>query len=99
VNRPDPLPIRGLIWPRSRRQHANAWGDPDYCQVCGRKVGRNPYWLHVVDGGASAIKPEDNHHYYGDSGDMGHFPIGSECAKRFPSEYLIRLDPIKETTR
>jgi hypothetical protein len=96
---PDPLPITGLIWPMSRRQYADRWGDPGYCQACGRKVGRRPRWLIVVDGGAAAAKPDDVHHYSGDSGYMGAFPIGSECAKQFPSDYLIQIDQIKETSR
>lgn len=65
-------------------------GDINYCQCCGRKVGADPWWVVVVDGGAALCRPEDSKHYYGDGGFMGAWPIGRECVKRVPLEYRTK---------
>lgn len=60
----------------------------NYCVVCNRKVGESPLWLGVVNGGEvwdyRLGEPDLN-----DSGYMGHYPVGSECAKKFEEGVLI----------
>lgn len=73
-----------MIWNRP----VEACGES--CQVCGRPVSENAVGVIVVDGGASIIHPEDQASLVSDAGYMGWWPIGSECAKKIPAEYLCK---------
>jgi hypothetical protein len=54
------------------------------CAVCGRPLGWQVRWaVHVIDGGALVLHPEDERRYIPDSGDMGCYMIGPECRKKF----------------
>jgi hypothetical protein len=77
-----------MIWTHDEKHYY--YGDINSCQCCGRKVGANPIGIIVVNGGASLCHPEDHKALENDGGYMGWFPIGSECAKRIPAEYLTR---------
>jgi len=68
------------------------WSDYEPCQCCGRKVGKNPLYAIVVGGGSSLCLPADATEFEKhDGGWMGCYPIGSECAKKFPAGYLTTL--------
>jgi hypothetical protein len=55
----------------------------DYCTVCGRKMGKNGFFVHL--GFGAQILPVN---FEGDS--QGFWPIGSECAKLFESIVLTK---------
>jgi hypothetical protein len=65
----------------------------DECVVCGRRTSRksrtNGTTLHgwVVDGGGRFARLDETD-MIDSPGDMGYFPVGSECAKAFPAGYL-----------
>jgi hypothetical protein len=54
------------------------------CCQCGKKVGKNPFWIHLSNSGRILNPNEEN------PSSQGFFPIGSECAKGFESEMLVR---------
>jgi hypothetical protein len=54
------------------------------CCQCGRKVGKNPHWIHLSTSGQILNPNEEN------PKSQGFFPIGSECAKSFESEILVK---------
>lgn len=66
-------------------------GDMQFCQVCGRELGANPFAVEVVGGGAvhdpASGEPVDQN----DGGYMGMMPVGMECAKKFASGIARRL--------
>ena len=71
-------------------------GEMDWCNVCGRRIGKTCYWVEVVDGGAvwdsKTYGPADQH----DAGYMGCYPVGRECAKRFKAGIAVRQESEKE---
>lgn len=62
------------------------------CIVCNKAITKGAYaTIHVVDGGGKVLHKDDEAAYEqeGDmSGDLGLQPIGADCAKRFPKEYV-----------
>lgn len=70
----------------------------DGCHRCGKKVGKHPAQIHVVAGGGTLLSVEygiDKFSQYDDvseheeaGGDMYWFPIGSECKKHVPAEFV-----------
>jgi hypothetical protein len=53
------------------------------CCECGRKVGKNPKWIHLTTG--ATILPVDS-----DSKDsQGCWPVGAKCAESFDPKVLI----------
>jgi hypothetical protein len=59
------------------------------CIACQRDLDpkRNVRRVHCVDGGAFALHPDEEAAYVADSGEMGWFPIGADCAKRLGLEW------------
>ena len=73
-------------------KHDYYYGSLDCCQCCGRKVGANPLGAIIVGGGGAMCQREDvNAFEKYDGGYMGWYPVGSECAKKFPAGYLTTL--------
>ncbi len=74
----------------------NAWSDKYHdaktflaCIACGRNTSKQGESLGVwIVGGGGCIghpsQPELN-----DGGDMGWFPVGTECIKKVPAEYRV----------
>lgn len=60
-----------------------------YCVACQKdlKQGQKHRTVHMIKGGYTALHPEDEHKYKPDSGDMGHWPIGMDCAKKLGLEW------------
>jgi hypothetical protein len=54
------------------------------CCNCGKKVGKNPLWIHLSISGQILNPNEES------PKSQGFFPIGSVCAKDFESEILIK---------
>ena len=62
------------------------------CICCGRETGKNPLGAIIVGGGAFMCQPADAAAFEtNDRGWMGWYPVGSECAKKFPAGYLTTL--------
>jgi hypothetical protein len=57
------------------------------CAMCGRKVGKNPWMVHLSTAGAILHPASD-----GDGGHIsqGAWPVGRECAKKFDPAVLIK---------
>ena len=64
----------------------------DYCVQCGRKVGKSSWWVEIIEGGE--IRQQDGTEYdtAKDAGYMGCWAVGSECAKLFESNVLIKRE-------
>jgi hypothetical protein len=65
-------------------------GSVEHCAVCGKKVSSDPakVWHVATEYGGDPI-PWDAQ---GGPHDSGAFPVGSECAKKFPSGFLGRAE-------
>ena len=60
------------------------------CVFCGRDTSKqgNSNGVYVGAGGALIVHPEDYDKAI-DGGDMGWFPVGSECIKSVPAEFRV----------
>jgi hypothetical protein len=71
------------------------WGDfdTDQCCLCGKKVGKNPKWVHYLTNGNIVS-------YSGDdiAECQGFFPVGAECAKKLIIQFAFNLELTTETT-
>lgn len=63
--------------------------DGELCYVCGRKLGANPLYFEVHEGGY--LRLQDGTEAIRDGGYMGHYAVGSECAKKFAPNLLKKL--------
>lgn len=75
------------------RYHDNAAVSPagtDPCAICGKpiKATAETLWAHVVEGSARFLLLSEELTYVEDGGDQGCWPVGADCAKRFPAGYL-----------
>jgi len=64
----------------------NVRATEEHCTLCARKLGKNFLMVEVHNGGdlvAKGFAVED-------SGYMGAWPVGSECAKKFSPELLTQ---------
>ena len=75
---------------------ANAWSDKYHkansflaCIACGRNTSKQgqSQGVWIVDGAAGIAHPDQPE--MKDGGDMGWFPVGSECIKKVPAEYRV----------
>lgn len=59
-------------------------GTSQGCARCRAKVNdRTAKFIHIIDGGGTALHPDDESKYVPDAGDVGGYPVGPECAKFF----------------
>lgn len=74
----------------------NAWSDKYHdaktflaCIACGRNTSKQgeSKGVWIVGGGAWIGHPEQPE--INDGGDMGWFPVGTECIKKVPAEYRV----------
>lgn len=67
-----------------------------FCCACQKDIKGEPrYFVHLVDGGAHALHPEDEELYVtqGDKGgDCGSLPIGPDCARRLGMEFVTKTE-------
>lgn len=63
-------------------------GEMNRCAVCERKTGNDPLYVEVFDGGAIWDVSTHGEADINDRGYMGHYPVGSECAKKFATGVL-----------
>jgi hypothetical protein len=59
------------------------------CVFCGRDTSKQgkSQGVYVGAGGALIVHPDDYYTLAIDGGDMGWFPIGTECIKEVPAEF------------
>lgn len=58
------------------------------CIICGKEVKEsNPYWVHMTTAGV-LVPTSVNENEVSDS--QGLFPIGSNCMRKLPSQYVIK---------
>lgn len=82
--------------PESNKRDANLsrYGDhSDSCIVCGKRTNEK-FFIHAsTDWVAVNILDDDLTHYGSES--QGCFPIGSDCAKKLPKEFIHELPVIQ----
>ena len=61
------------------------------CMICGIPVTKPKFECHLIDGGGIALHP-DEHEYQTNGGDVGFYPVGTDCLRRFPEmkPFVIR---------
>jgi hypothetical protein len=58
-------------------------GSMYHCALCFKPVGNSPLWVEIFQGGSVYSESEFGKADVEDRGYMGHYPIGSTCAKKF----------------
>lgn len=71
---------------------SNVGEHDDSCVQCGRKVGKNGYWVEIVNGGEIRAQDDTTYVKENDAGYMGCWAVGSECAKQFEKNVLFRRE-------
>ncbi len=63
---------------------------PHYCIKCQKdlKPDRAYHAIHIINGGAWILHPEDETLYVSDGGDMYYFEIGDDCARQIGKEWV-----------
>lgn len=82
----DTLPLPA----RTARYNENAdrcAGDQEPCARCGKAVRHPAGFVHIVDGGGFMARP-GTREFGADGGDCGGWPVGRDCAKHFPADFL-----------
>ena len=69
-----------------KRQH-----NVDYCILCGKPTKGWKYAVHCVNGWLEEIIPVDQE-WPDEASEMGMWPIGPECRKKLPAEYVRIYD-------
>jgi len=65
-------------------------GTNNPCVRCGKEVKNEKYSIHLIEGGNTMLAVADENKYDNEAADMGWHPIGSECAKHIPQEFLYK---------
>ena len=69
-----------VVWSEPK---ANVEGH-NYCVQCGKKTGKNSFWVHLsIYGEVLAPEVESQE-------SQGYWAVGSECAKAFESKVLVK---------
>lgn len=64
----------------------------DACVQCGRKVGKNGFWVEIIKGGEIRAQDGTKYDTENDAGYMGCWAVGSECAKMFEKNVLFKRE-------
>ena len=65
------------------------------CIYCGKKVSakkKYAYFVHVMNGGNMICDTEEELTGEHEAGDMAFFPIGPECRKKLPPEFVFKQE-------
>lgn len=64
-----------------------------YCLLCQRDIKNKATAkaVHVVEGGSCICHPDDDQLHEGKPDDCGMYPVGPECCKKIPADYLSVL--------
>jgi len=76
-------------------KHADKCGSEYPCVVCGRGIPKPVHYVHLYYGSMAVTEEEAAEFARKDGdggGDLGHYPVGSDCLKRHPEirPYLVR---------
>jgi len=73
------------------RTYLNGKPEDEACIHCGRRTSKKGKCLGVLvgEGGGAFILAAEYENYPHDGGEMGWFPVGSECIKDVPTEYWV----------
>ena len=82
-NAGDPMPCN---------EKASSAIDQELCFVCGRKLGKNPLYFEVINGGDLRLQDCTEYDRSSDNGYMGCYPVGSTCAHKFAPNLLIKME-------
>jgi hypothetical protein len=84
-------PADGFLWGEKYRAREESRNGVSFlsCIHCGRDTSKqgNSQGVCVSGGGGLIIHPDDYETFPHDGGDMGWFPVGSECIKQIPAEF------------
>jgi hypothetical protein len=86
--------LEGWAWNENYLQRvADAkYDECDSCIHCGRKTSNQKAGQGVLisEGGSALIREQDYETYTHGGGNMGWFPVGSECIKDIPTEFWVK---------
>jgi len=87
------IPRKPVRAARRRGDSADAYP----CIVCGIAVPKPKYTCHVINGGGTALHRDDEDAYTPDGGDLGHYPIGSDCLRQNPQmkQYVHKVVEVR----
>ena len=59
------------------------------CGRCNRNIkdGSKSRSVHLINGGLDVLHPDDESKYVSDSGDLGFYSVGMDCAKAIGLEF------------
>jgi len=77
--------------PNFSEPKSNVGWDDTYCVQCGRKVGANPWYVEVIEGGSIRLQNGSEYDVQSDAGYMGCWAVGNECAKAFAPNLLFKM--------
>ena len=67
---------------------SNVKASDDYCTQCGKKMGKNGFYVHVSTSGTILPLDFDSENY---AVSQGCWSVGSECAKAFDKNVLGKV--------
>ena len=68
-------------------------GSENPCVVCGKKIKKTRFMVHIVEGGG--ILQKIGVPYEDEASDLGMHPIGSTCIKLIPKEFYYKLNVVE----
>ena len=69
---------------------SNVGANDEYCIVCGKKMGKNGFYVHLSIDGTILDSTKSSEEYGSKS--QGYWGVGSECAKKFDSAFLVKME-------
>lgn len=66
---------------------SNVKAEDDFCTVCGKKMGKNGFYVHLSIDATILPLDFDSENY---EVSQGCWNVGSECAKRFDSSVIAK---------
>jgi len=63
-----------------------------FCVICGRDIKDTCAYrqVHLIEGGATILHPDDEMEYVSDNSDLGVMPIGMGCARSIGFEWSFK---------
>jgi hypothetical protein len=77
--------------PNFAEPKGNVGFEDNFCVQCGRKVGKNAWYVEVINGGDIRLQDGTEYDISNDRGYMGCWAVGNECAKSFAPNLLFKM--------
>ena len=77
--------------PNFAEPKSNVEWNENSCVQCGRKVGKNSWFVEVINGGDIRLQDGIEYDISSDPGYMGCWAVGNECAKSFAPNLLFKM--------